>query len=46
MIGAALAGFNHVPALATSSWALPIFWPVAVVTVGLTVYCVFVWTRE
>lgn len=45
VIGAALVGFNYVPALAASAWALPLLWPVAVVTVGLTAYCVFVWTK-
>jgi len=46
VIGAALVGFNHVPALAACPWTLRALWPVAVGTVAVTGYCVFVWTRE
>jgi hypothetical protein len=46
VIGATLAGFNYVSALvscpALTFWAL---WAAVVGTVGITVYCVFVWTQ-
>jgi hypothetical protein len=45
VIFSALVGFNHVPVLAGCAWTLPLLWPVAAVTVGVTGYCVFVWTR-
>jgi hypothetical protein len=41
-----LVGFNHVAALAACPWTLRALWPVALGTVGVTGYCVFVWTRE
>jgi len=46
VIGAALVGFNYVPALAACPWTLPALWPMAVVTVVMTFWCVFVWTKE
>lgn len=46
VIGAALVGFNHVPALAACPWTLPAVWPMAMVTVVITFCCVFVWTKE
>jgi hypothetical protein len=46
VIFAALVGFNHVPTLAAYPWTLRALWPVAVGTVAVTGYCVFVWTRE
>ena len=46
VVGAALVGFNHVPRLAATCWALPLLWPVALVTIVLTGYCVYVWTRD
>lgn len=46
VIFAALVGFNHVPELAACPWTLRALWPVALVTAGVTGYCVFVWTRE
>jgi hypothetical protein len=41
----ALVGFNHVSTLAACPWTLPALWPVGVVTVAVTGYCVFVWTE-
>jgi hypothetical protein len=46
VIFAALVGFNHVTALAACRWTLWALWPVALGTVAVTGYCVFVWTRE
>jgi hypothetical protein len=46
VIGAALVGFNHVPALAACPWTLPAVWPIAMVTVVITFWSVFVWTKE
>lgn len=46
VIGTALVGFNYVPALAVSPWTFWGIWVVAVGTVGITAYCVFLWTRE
>lgn len=46
VILAALVGFNHVAALAACPWTLRALWPVAVGTVAVTAYCVFVWTKE
>jgi hypothetical protein len=45
VILAALVGFNHVTTLAACPWVLPMLWPVGIVTVVITVYCVFAWTR-
>jgi hypothetical protein len=46
VILASLVGFNHVMALAACPWTLRGLWPVALVTVVVTGYGVFVWTRE
>jgi hypothetical protein len=46
VILASLVGFNHVPALAVCPWTLWALWPVALVTAGVTGYCVFIWTRD
>jgi hypothetical protein len=46
VIGASLVGFNYVPALASSPVTFWAIWVAAVGTVGITVYCVVVWTRE
>ena len=46
VIGAALVGFNYVPALAACPWTLPAVLPMALVTVVITFCCVFVWTKE
>ena len=45
VIFGALVGFNHVPALAASPWTLRALWPVALGTVGVTAYCIVVWTE-
>jgi hypothetical protein len=45
VIGAALAGFNYVPALASSPVTFWAIWMAAVGTVGVTGYSVFTWTR-
>jgi hypothetical protein len=46
VIFGALVGFNHVALLASSPWTLRALWPAALITVAVTVYCVFVWTRD
>ncbi len=46
VIGMALVGFNHVAALAACPWTLRALWPVALVTVAVTAYCIFAWVRE
>lgn len=46
VIDGALVGFNYVPALAVSPWTFWGIWVVAVVTVAVTAYCVFGWTKE
>jgi uncharacterized membrane protein len=46
VIGAALVGFNYVPALASSSVTFGLIWGAAMGTVAVAAYCVFVWTKE
>ena len=43
--GAALIGFNYLPAMTWARWTPWALWTVALVTVFVTLYCVVVWTR-
>lgn len=45
VIAAALVGFNYVPSWAGAPWAFYALWIVAVLTAGITVGCVIVWTQ-
>jgi hypothetical protein len=45
LIGASLAGFNHVPWLMVWPWMFWSLWAAAVGTVAVTGYCVYAWTR-
>lgn len=46
IIGAALVGFNYVPALAASAATTCGIWIAAVGTVAVTGSCVYVWTKD
>jgi len=45
VIGVSLAGFNYISLLVLSPWMFWALWATAVGTVGVTVYCVYAWTR-
>jgi hypothetical protein len=46
VIGASLVGFSHVTVLASSPWTFCALWPVAIITVAVTVGSVIAWTSE
>ena len=46
LIAASLIGFNYINAWACARWTSYALWGVAVVTLCVTLYCVYVWTKR